>query len=879
MSDYGRKSRRYHHNHGQGGMGHQTDPNKYGIPHRGINPTMDDTCLDEVFPQRESNSRGSMSMTNMSMGNGRRNPQESYNLTNTRNLKVRQNNNHYFQPKRFGSPHHPGQHDMFSQHNNHEQYKRPGPHNSSFNPPNNQYIHHNPRANNQEYHFRDSRNVSSFPEYQFQERPNFMVYDSRSHNSQYSMSGNPNMHGEWHNSKDTIEILIDVLSNSRNLSDTIDNIRYYTRISPYIVLKAAESRKDIFTINEINNNKILRLDPKVALCLRHYSENGCSSLNCKDLHICRMHIHGECKSKETCLYGHELRTNHNIETLSNLHLDSLTNEHLMKVLKKSCKYVDKLEICQHYNTDRGCKYDKRCWKLHICRKFVVNTNECLRCTLNHDINDGQCSMVLMYHGVSTNETPRDILAQIRLLVNLSTASAINSLQNTDRKRTQTFKSTDIYGDVEVPQICIHSLTKMCKDYQKGCKYLHSKNNFHWQVMSMERWYNIPIFQSTKLENAFCDVTKCTAYVPGLGKTCTKEIIDVLGTASWEADFKNMKMRDDNKELTIRRLSTPSASVEDSSYATVFQWYFKDAQDKWVEYGDVDSLKRQEMVSNITSRDIDKQFLVDPQSTVSFFNSHYKYTIDFSKMVQVNETTSKEREVRRRPLKKPAKNSDEDKDRSPLQKSQKTNVPVQKSQKTNVPVHWDTMAQGVIHALVLLNSSTEEYREVSERLSITLPSAKIQSIQRLQNPYLWESFQSRKECLIQRECEDQLLVNKLFYGMNLEELDSICKENIDWRRRESCNKEYGLGTYFSHSAAVASKSCIKDNDGHHYLILALVIIGNIVKGEISFKRPPFDSSRNCYYDTAVDDTNAPNFFVKFEKNEYYPCYVIQLKTPQ
>lgn len=826
-------------------------------------------------------------MMALNEGHGSRPPPRRPDKINNGRQDVRQRNdyqsyarNNYQQPNEmFAQRFHPGQHERFGQNyhqGHHERYG--GPYNSNFNSPSNQHFNSSPRYHHPPNHSRDFRNVPPpfLHDQQYIRGNHPRVHDWNQRDFRPHTSGYPNRSGraydhyEETDERHTIDTLVEVLSYSSTLSAAIHNIERNNRIPPNVVLRTAESRKDIFTINENNQNKILRLDPKLALCLKHYSANGCSSSICNDLHMCRNYIHGRCQSKEPCFHGHELKTNHNIPILSNLHLSSLSNECLLRVIRNSCKYVDYLEVCHHYNTEKGCKY-ARCRKLHICKKFVTDIKDCTGCSLNHDVLDRQCLGLLEFHGVPTNETPRDILVQIRSLSELQTTSAPKNKgkmsQNTEPKRNaKTYKSTDIFGDEKITEICIHSIGQKCEDYQNGCKYLHSKNPFHWQVSYNERWYNIPIFQTKALENAFCEVSKSSANMTGLGKSCTKELIEVLGTDPWEADFTNMKLRSANRELTIRRLSTPPASVKDSPNATVFQWYFKDENDKWIKYGDADSLNRKDMTSSITSNDIEKQFLKDPQSSVSFSNTHYTYTIDFSTMKQVNETTKKAREVRRRPT-QPAKNVDGDRDKKPHQEPQRSDV----------PSHWKPMDQGSIDALVDLDSSTDEYREVSERLFITIPTANIQSIQRLQNPYLWDTFQSRKKHLTQRDSRDHLHVNKLFYGVDPQELGSIRLENIDWRRRGPCDMKYGQGNYFSNSAAVALKNSTKDAGGHKYLILASVIIGDIVRGEPSLTRPPLDLSRNVHYDTAVDDMDAPTFFIKFESNEYYPSYIIKLQT--
>nr|XP_045582068.1 uncharacterized protein LOC123745523 isoform X2 [Procambarus clarkii] len=431
-----------------------------------------------------------------------------------------------------------------------------------------------------------------------------------------------------------------------------------------------------------------------------------------------------------------------------------------------------------------------------------------------------------------------------------------------RKKRTTYYSSDVCGDVQVPEICLFAVNDKCINAKKGCKYLHAKSLFHWQFERNDKWYNFRIFQSKALENAYRDVSKGSIQIPSLDpsklESNAKELLNILGTELWTANFKDMTMNDSSgsAQLKIRRISTRSAGDFDNPKSTVYEWYFIDEQGKWISYGQADSLGNQELVCNVTCEDIEKQYLSDPSSSMVISNSQYKYCLNFAQMTQTNLKTSKVREIRRRP--------------SRLSYQKKSSS----SDQTSVPNNWLVMGGNQTHVLVPLDPGNKEYQEVASRLRLTLPNANVQKIERLQNPYLWRLLQYKKASLSSRYDDNQLNIQRLFHGTDPDKIDTICKENIDWRQGSTIQQNFGKGTYFSNSAAVARNHSTLTLSGHYVLILADVIIGSVVRGSPTLTRPPTNISTNLLYDTTVDDEHAPTIFVKYDKEEYYPEYIIE-----
>ncbi|XP_037787072.1 protein mono-ADP-ribosyltransferase PARP11-like [Penaeus monodon] len=427
------------------------------------------------------------------------------------------------------------------------------------------------------------------------------------------------------------------------------------------------------------------------------------------------------------------------------------------------------------------------------------------------------------------------------------------------------------GDVEVPEICVYSIENRCMHEATGCVRLHAKCTSQWQLMDKGRWYNFRNFHSIEIETAFEDVTKDRVSLsivnPAMLGKAGQGMLKLMGTFQWEVDFNVMvlKRSDGKRNFKIRRVSTQSAAISKSAKATTFEWYFLDANSKWVKYGQVDTLGRADMVTQITSEEIESKFISGPDTAILFSNSKFQYQLDFTAMTQTNLSTGNVRVVRRRPVKK--------------QSTKHNSKTTGQNSNTNqeLPVIWDKMSDDDKMTLVALSETSQEYRDVMTSILSTIPNVRPLSIKRIQSPFLWRPFKNKeKELAIKYGRDKKLNIQKLFHGTKSEHVNNICRENIDWRLHGSNIPQlYGQGTYFSNSAACAHGYSTPDAFGHRFLMVAEVIIGQIAKGDPSMKRPPKNPTTGELYDTTVDNVNSPKVFVKYDKQEYCPFYIIEL----
>jgi hypothetical protein len=177
-----------------------------------------------------------------------------------------------------------------------------------------------------------------------------------------------------------------------------------------------------------------------------------------------------------------------------------------------------------------------------------------------------------------------------------------------------------------------------------------------------------------------------------------------------------------------------------------------------------------------------------------------------------------------------------------------------------PSTWSYMSPTKDVLLVPLSACSTEYTEVMQTINRTFQH-KIDSIVRVQNPYLWGSYLLKKEEYLQRGLFG-LVEQKLFHATAAENVMSVVQNNFDWRRTR--RSKYGRGVSFSPSAGYGNTYCNQNVGVRRALILSRVLVKMQIKGGYSTKVPPPS------YDTTVGKSGT--VVVKYCDNEFYPEYV-------
>ncbi|XP_048753764.2 E3 ubiquitin-protein ligase MIB2-like [Ostrea edulis] len=204
----------------------------------------------------------------------------------------------------------------------------------------------------------------------------------------------------------------------------------------------------------------------------------------------------------------------------------------------------------------------------------------------------------------------------------------------------------------------------------------------------------------------------------------------------------------------------------------------------------------------------------------------------------------------------------------------------------IPADWEQMGKGEAFKRVSLSPdgggmSQKEYQMVADKFRKTLGQAKILQIERIQNMYNWECYYLKRIQMEQKYggsgCSNE---RELFHGTLPNLVDVICKDNLDFRLAgERVGALFGKGTYFASDAKYSDLYAQVDKDRSKYMFLVKVLCGNCALGDPKYARPPPVDPKNPIselYDCCVDNLDNPRVFCVFDKNQYYPQYLVKYK---
>ncbi|XP_022810084.1 TCDD-inducible poly [ADP-ribose] polymerase-like [Stylophora pistillata] len=202
--------------------------------------------------------------------------------------------------------------------------------------------------------------------------------------------------------------------------------------------------------------------------------------------------------------------------------------------------------------------------------------------------------------------------------------------------------------------------------------------------------------------------------------------------------------------------------------------------------------------------------------------------------------------------------------------------------SRVPKHWSPMLPSEKYTRVTLELYSKEFTEVEELFLASMHDAVIEKIDLLQNPFIWEKYQRKKDNMMGLAHGKTCNVNekKLFHGTSPDAVEAICKQNFDWRVNGKNATVYGQGSYFKVDASYSHNYAKEDGTMSRFMFLAKVLAGSYTKGEPSFRRPPPKQPWNPtsdLYDSCVDNEAKPNIFVVFETDQCYPVLLCPVIT--
>ncbi|XP_029819537.1 protein mono-ADP-ribosyltransferase PARP12 isoform X2 [Manacus vitellinus] len=412
----------------------------------------------------------------------------------------------------------------------------------------------------------------------------------------------------------------------------------------------------------------------------------------------------------------------------------------------------------------------------------------------------------------------------------------------DKKDNSSAEASKDNKEVNCDEICVFYVWKYCKHKDK-CKSVHYHLPYKWEIYDGITWKDLSMME--EIEKAYCD--------PKTSSIAGRNI-----------NFQTMTC----SSSPVRRLSTPSSVTKPTFVLTTqWIWYWKNNEGQWIEYGEQGE---GDSVDSPSSAVLENLYQADPDATISFQAGQHHYNLNFKEMTQTNIAFKTRREVCRRP--KFVSSEDVQK----IKKGQRdSSIPNQAC-----PSHWDQSALPDLgYKAVVISSVTSEYNTIKQLFHQTMKTYSILKIQRIQNPSLWKVFQWQKEKMKRENGGKEVQEKLLFHGTNISFMESICTRNFDWRICGKNGSNYGMGSYFARDASYSHAYCPAAEKGH-MMFVARVLVGDYIKGNAAYVRPPRKSADGLwFYDSCVDDELNPSVFVVFEKHQIYPEYIIEYKEDE
>ncbi|XP_041643514.1 protein mono-ADP-ribosyltransferase PARP14-like [Cheilinus undulatus] len=197
----------------------------------------------------------------------------------------------------------------------------------------------------------------------------------------------------------------------------------------------------------------------------------------------------------------------------------------------------------------------------------------------------------------------------------------------------------------------------------------------------------------------------------------------------------------------------------------------------------------------------------------------------------------------------------------------------KADSAPLPSHWEDM-KGDLLKLFPLTAGTKEYKDVETEVTRTGLNANIISIERVQNPTLWQGYQIKKKQL-EKKNNHKNNEKQLFHGTGASSIDLINEHGFNRSHAGKHAAVYGNGTYFAVDPHYSAQGyAAPDSKGHKRMYLARVLVGDYTGGARGMLTPPAKSGKaSDLYDSVTDNPNAPTMFIVFNDSHAYPEYLI------
>ncbi|XP_060593313.1 uncharacterized protein LOC132747821 isoform X3 [Ruditapes philippinarum] len=608
-------------------------------------------------------------------------------------------------------------------------------------------------------------------------------------------------------------------------------------------------------------------------CLDYITNRSCSKADCKRYHVCKNLLAGNCVYGDRCKFSHDLLDEWNMIVSKRLGYSNVfTSQEICYILQ-----VRYPHICHNW-IDNGFCEEPSCIGLHLCPRYLIG--QCLEgeaCQLVHD----KCSthnkpivdaygmgnwvesifkrMVYMKRepGTETKEEETEIVNERSRHV-----SETEDNKSSVRKRHNSQNAPELENSAGDRAICDKYIIGKCR--RQRCRFLHTQtlSPYIWQVQLCGNWINLDNIE--QIEKAYCEHEDFSQEIRLMYKDMQFSVVIVF-KPSIRAVAVVIGTEDGGIHTEVRRLSTKSYKEDDddkNSFKTQWRWYWKDDYSRW-------NLFDQEAMQHT----LEVKYLAKQKDfNYSRENYRFKYVIDFKEMKQRNIGTRKVREISRLPIFVPLQNV--------AGKQFPTALSAAPAVETPLPDKWVPWDLAHPFELVTIEENSEIYTWVSDNFYRTLSRTEIQidTIFRMQNYKLRSLYCNQEKSMLANlkrlGKEGPIYQRYLFHGTDsLDAVRGISINNLDNRVSGKNATMYGDGAYFARDAKYSH--AYTGSGPERFMFLVTVLVGDYTLGDRSYRRPPNKPGNDHeLYDSCVNNIDNPSIYIVFDKNQYYPEYLIQ-----
>ena len=268
------------------------------------------------------------------------------------------------------------------------------------------------------------------------------------------------------------------------------------------------------------------------------------------------------------------------------------------------------------------------------------------------------------------------------------------------------------------------------------------------------------------------------------------------------------------------------------------WEYNNVDGDWVEYSDP------------TTEILEAAFLRgDTDARFKQFGTEYSINTTTSTLEQLNLSTQVTREVRRTreaPVDMPA------------------------------PASWSAQPPGENCALVTVASHTPEFQSVEGKIKATMPTVRIEKLERIQNVLLWKKYSMRKVLMAEVNGNDPN-EKSVWHGTSATDPKLIYEDKQDGFifQYSSSSNLWGAGAYFAENASYSDGYAYDCGGGQKSFMLTKLLSGeetHIMPHDRSLRMCP-DKPGGGRYDTVTGHTNGSKVYIVYENGRALPEYLV------